>query len=265
MATEPSPHRVTCLGVGEGWPCADRRHSAYLYQFGSEQVLIDCGEGTSGAYAAMGLGPDVLDRIILSHQHSDHVGGLSLFIQGLWLEKRTRPLTLHAPRAAIPALQAWFKATLLFTDLIRFPIRWEPILPGQSFGSSTLRITPHPTRHLDSLRTRFESTHPDTCFEAFSFLLEGDGRRVGHTADIGCLTDLDPLVTHPLQLLVCEANHVDPDKLLTRLQTVSIGRVLLIHLGRELWAKRADFEQLARQRLPGSQPAVAIDGLSVPF
>lgn len=266
MAKEDSQsHRVTCLGIGEGWPCADRRHSAFLYQFGSERVLIDCGEGTTGSYAALGLGPDYLDRIILSHQHSDHVGGLSLFIQGLWLEKRRRPLTLHAPHAAIPALQAWFKATLLFTDLIGFPIHWEPLVSGQSFGSGPLRITPHSTRHLDSLRARFESTHPDTSFESFSFLLEGNGRRVAHTADIGQLADLEPLLTQPLLLLICETSHVNPDQLLVRLQPVSIGRVLFIHLGRQLWANRAAFEARARQHLPGSQPAVAIDGLAVSF
>ncbi len=258
-------HRVICLGVGEGWPCTDRRHSAYLYQFGTEHVLIDCGEGTTSAYAALGLGPDALDRIILSHQHSDHVGGLSLFLQGLWLEKRSRPLTLHAPRAAIPALQAWFKATLLFTELIGFPIHWEPLVAGQPFGPGPLRITPHTTHHLASLQTRFAATHPDTCFESLSFILEDDDRRVGHTADIGLLSDLEPLLAHPLHLLICEASHVDPDQLLSHLQTASIGRVLFIHLERELWANRSNFEQLARQRLPGSQPAVAIDGLSVPF
>ncbi len=258
-------HHVTCLGVGEGWPCTDRRHSAYLYQFGNEYVLIDCGDGTTSAYAALGLGPDALDRIILSHQHSDHVGGLSLFIQGLWLEKRRRPLTLHAPSAAIPAIQAWFNATLLFTDLIGFPILWEPLVPHQPFGSGPLRITPLPTRHLESLRARFISSHPDTSFESFSFLLEDDSRRAGHTADIGRLSDLEPLLAQPLHLLLCEAAHVDPDQLLSQLQPASIGRILFIHLDRELWANRAAFETRAQQHLPDSQPTVAIDGLSVPF
>lgn len=258
-------HHVTCLGIGEGWPCTDRRHSAFLYHFDSEYILIDCGEGATSSYAATGLGPDAIDRIILSHQHSDHVGGLSLFIQGLWLEKRRRPLTLHAPSAAIPALQAWFNATLLFTDLIGFPILWEPLVAGQSFGSGLLRITPHSTRHLDSLRARFSSSHPNTSFESFSFLLEGNGRRVAHTADVGHLSDLDPLLAQPLHLLICEAAHVNPDQLLARLQPASIHHILFVHLGRDLWSKRIAFETQARQLLPDSQPAVAVDGLSLPF
>src|ERR1051325_11930468 len=35
---------LTCFGVGDGWPCADRKHAAFLYRFGHATILIDCGE-----------------------------------------------------------------------------------------------------------------------------------------------------------------------------------------------------------------------------
>ena len=92
---------LTCFGVGEGWPCHDRRHSSYLYRFGESHILVDCGEGLSTAYKVSGLSYDLVDRVLISHLHSDHVGSFSLWMQGLWLEGRQRPVTVSAPLAAI--------------------------------------------------------------------------------------------------------------------------------------------------------------------
>ena len=35
---------LTCLGVGDGLPCADRHHAAFLYRFGHTSILVDCGK-----------------------------------------------------------------------------------------------------------------------------------------------------------------------------------------------------------------------------
>jgi hypothetical protein len=181
--------------------------------------------------------------------HSDHVGSFSLFMQDLWLEPRRAPLSISAPTGALPRLQEWLCQTLLFPALMPFRMRWTPLRAGVAQKSGAVRLTPYPTRHLQSLAKHFQASHPEVCFEAFSFVLEAGGKRVAHSADIGHEDDLDPLLAKPLDLLVCELAHVEPEKVFVKLRGRSIGRVVFIHLANEYWTHRAALRRHARKCL----------------
>jgi ribonuclease Z len=261
MAADPwSTNEVHCLGVAAGWPCRERRHSCYLYRLGAQWVMVDCGAGSSGAWREAGLGPDDLDHLFLSHQHSDHVGGFSMLIQGFWVEKRRKPLTVHAPAGAIPLLRAWLEATILFDELIGFPIVWQPLESGISNECGDSSVTPFPTTHLSGLECGFGARHEGTPFSAFSFSIRTGGLRLAHTADIGAVADLEPLLAEPLDLMVCELAHVDADELLDRLASARIGELVLVHLERRWWDDRVALLRMAGERLPGVRCSVARDG-----
>lgn len=251
---------LRCFGVGDGWPSGDRRHSAYLYRFGHTRLLVDCGDGFSQSYKASGLSYEALDGILLTHMHSDHVGGFSMFLQGLWLERRTRPLTVAAPAAGIPALQAWLAATLLSPALFGFPIRWLPLVAGQAVEVGGVSVEPARTGHLDSLKAKLASRHPEACFEALAFGLSGAGRRVVHSGDIGVPADLEPLLGRPLDLLACELAHVELTELTALLRRQHIRRAVFMHLGREFWADRAGTQRRLAAELPETEVRVAGDG-----
>ena len=254
------PCSLTCLGVGEGWPCPDRNHSSFLLRFGDIHLLLDAGDGLSSSYKATGFNYDVIDRVFLSHLHSDHVGGFSLFVQGLWLEKRHRPLSVHLPGQGIPALQAWLKATVLFEELVGFPIYWEPLAENVPIRETGVTVTPFPTTHLESLRKAFQKKHPTTCFESFSFILSGCGRRIAYTGDLGHVNDLNPLLTEPLDLLLCEMSHVPFHDLLNKLHGQTIRRIIFTHLERDLWADQEKVRREAKTALAGIPFVIAHDG-----
>lgn len=251
---------MRCLGIGEGWPCHDRRHSSFLYQFGATSLLIDCGDGLSSNYKATGLSYDLADHVILSHMHSDHVGGFSLFVQGLWLEQRRKALTVHCPGGGVPALKAWLDATILPEELLGFPLFWEPLAPTVKIRAPGVTFTPYPSTHLESLRKAFQARHPLMCFDAFSFVLEGQGKRIAHTADIGAVEDLEPLLTRPLDLLVCELSHVDADLLFEALRGRAIKQVVFIHLAREYWENLEATRKMMADELGGMPFVIAQDG-----
>ena len=67
--------RFACLGSGsEG--------NGLLVEAGATRVLIDCGFGirdTVARLARIGVAPEAVTAIIVTHEHSDHVGGVAAF------------------------------------------------------------------------------------------------------------------------------------------------------------------------------------------
>jgi phosphoribosyl 1,2-cyclic phosphodiesterase len=254
-----------CLGVGEGWPSPDRRHSSFLYRLGGRWILLDAGEGLSQAYCATGLSYNDLDHIFLSHMHSDHVGSFSMFLQGMWLAGRRRPLPISAPAKAIPQLKSWLNHTVLFPELLGFRLRWSALIEKKPIRSGSAAITPFPTRHLESLARSFKTRYPETCFESFSFVVSWKGRRIAHTADIGAAADLDPLTAKPLDLLTCELSHVDSSEIFARLRGRAIGQIVFTHLRRELWNSRPALRRDAQRALGRIPFRFARDGDRIEF
>lgn len=67
--------RFACLGSGsEG--------NGLLVEAGATRVLIDCGFGirdTVARLARIGVAPETVTAIIVTHEHSDHIGGVAAF------------------------------------------------------------------------------------------------------------------------------------------------------------------------------------------
>jgi hypothetical protein len=250
---------LQCFGVGDGTSSAERNHSSYLYRLGGESLLVDCGEPISRSFKASGLPYDTIDRIFLSHLHSDHVGGLFMLLQGFWLEQRQKELIIHAPRDAVEPLTRMLHATYLFPEVLPFRLRFEPLVAEApvSCGGAT-EVIPYRTTHLDALRKNFNSKYPGD-YDAFCFLIQSGKRRIAHSADIGEVEDLAPLLNEPLDLLVCEVAHCPPEDLFTWLGGRKIGRILFTHLSRWNWQRLSEIEKVASQMLRGFNYSFARD------
>lgn len=226
-----------------------RHYSSYYYRLRGNNLLFDCGEPLTSTFKSAGLDFNGIDRIFLSHFHGDHFGGFLMFVQGLWLEKRTRDLTVHLPSDGIEPVKNLLQIACLFDELLPFKMNFVPLEAGQPVQSGDAKITPHLTTHLHSLKSCFQDKYP-LKFEAFSFLIETGHCRIGHTADLGAPEDLDPLIRQPLDLLVCELAHFKVKDVFKYLQGHSIKRLLLVHLPEDLWRDRERVSQLGSEILP---------------
>jgi ribonuclease Z len=251
---------VRCLGVGDGWPCEDRHHSAYLYQFPEASFLIDAGESVSGQLRSAAVDFNSIDRVFLSHLHCDHVGGFFMLMQGFWLEQRRKPLLIHLPRKARDSIRGLLNASCIFEELFPFRVRYESLKAGQPVPMGKIRVTPYATTHLTALEKRFHRKYPRTPFEAFCLLIERGRCRIGHSADIGAVEDLEPLVRKPLDLLVCEMAHCRPEDLFHFLKNRPIKKIVFVHLARPLWDHCSKTRKLASRMLDGANFHFAHNG-----
>src|SRR5690349_2787874 len=147
---------VICFGTGDGAPCEDRNHALFLYRLSRTTILVDCGEAVDRSYKTSGLSYDAIDAIFLSHLHSDHIGGFFMYMQGMWLEGRRKPLRVYLPGKAIKPLREMLKTVFLFDEVLPFQLQLLPLHNGKSVSVGQVRITPFYTTHLDRTRTRFE-------------------------------------------------------------------------------------------------------------
>ena len=77
--------RVTLLGTGSPLPHPERAGPATLVRTSSTSVLFDCGRGVVTRLAGAGLFPSMLDAVVLTHLHSDHVSDLNDVITTNWV------------------------------------------------------------------------------------------------------------------------------------------------------------------------------------
>src|ERR1043166_227767 len=216
---------LQCLGVGDGMACADRNHSSYLYRLGQASLLVDCGEPVSRTLQAANLGGNEIDRIFLSHLHSDHMGGVFMLLQGLWLARRRKPLQVHLPADGLEPLRRMLTAAYLFDELFPFKLSLELLEPTRPVCHDSVRVTPFRTSHLDALKREFGAKYPGD-YAAYSFLIESRRWRIGHSADLGAVEDLEPLLAEPLDLLVCELAHFTPRQLFSYLRGRAIRQIV---------------------------------------
>jgi ribonuclease BN (tRNA processing enzyme) len=92
---------VTVLGKSPSWPDSGGACSGYLVREGGYTLLLDCG---TGVYAKLRQHVDyrMLDAILISHLHPDHISDLVPYSFGLSYssERNGRRPALHAPPGA---------------------------------------------------------------------------------------------------------------------------------------------------------------------
>jgi ribonuclease Z len=98
--------RVTALGTGLPTPLTkSQKSTAWMVELGNGDVfLFDLGTGSMENL--FGLRPDFskMDKVFLSHLHSDHFGDLDAFFVGSWLSGRYTPLHVYGGTGETPEL-----------------------------------------------------------------------------------------------------------------------------------------------------------------
>lgn len=87
---------LTLLGTGTCQIEQERRAASVLLNLNGTHILFDCGHGVVQRLLEVGVHPNTLQHVVLSHFHPDHVSDLiPLFQAGAWSRKDQRTTDLH--------------------------------------------------------------------------------------------------------------------------------------------------------------------------
>lgn len=154
--------------------------NAALVSCGGTHILLDAGISArrlTAGLAAMGVAPEMLSAILITHEHSDHISGLQVFTK-----KYRVPILATGPTCR----QLCYKVAFL-EDLVR------PCEPGTGVQIGALRAESFPT------------PHDAAC--SVGWTLTGEGGRMALCTDLGHVTDEVRRAAADCDLLVCETNH----------------------------------------------------------
>ena len=90
--------KVTLLGTGTPRPMIERFGASILVQAGKENLLFDAGRGCTIRLWQLGVPLKDVNRLFLTHLHSDHTVGIpDLWLTG-WIFDRAEPLEVWGPK-----------------------------------------------------------------------------------------------------------------------------------------------------------------------
>lgn len=180
--------RFACLGSGsEG--------NALVVEVGRTRILLDCGFGlreTVRRLAVKGLQPDTIDAIVITHEHSDHLGGAARFARKygipVWLTRGTLAV-FRAQCNNLPEVREFDSHT--------------------AFAIGDIEIQPYPVPH--------------DAREPAQFVFGDGARKLGVLTDAGASTPHIEATLSGCDALVLECNH-DADLLMNSAYPAGLKR-----------------------------------------
>lgn len=248
----------TCAGTE---PMPGRKHASIAVESGKHVYWFDAGEGCS--YTAHLLGIDLLkvNKVVISHTHMDHVGGLGNLLWNIRkLVIMRKQLPIHGGiEVYIPNMETWEGIKLILENTeggfkTDYPITATPVEEGVLFDDGVMRVTAFSNSHLASLNS-------SKCL-SFSYLIECEGKRLIYSGDVGKYEDLDKILYEACDGLVIETGHFGIDTAYEYWKTKKIDRLFFSHNGREILnAPEASQEKV--KKYFGDKAVICEDGMSV--
>jgi ribonuclease BN (tRNA processing enzyme) len=229
--------KLTVVGCGDAFGSGGRLQTCYHVATAETRFLIDCGATTLIGLNRLGIDPNDISTIFITHLHGDHFAGLVWWlIHAQHVSKRTQPLAVVGPAG----VQARFEmaAEALFPGSTGIPRRYElrfiELTREQPLDVGSVRVTP------------FEVLHPSGA-PPYALRFELNGKVLSFTGDSEWTESLVP-AGHGADLYIMECFqfegaprfHTSWQTIARNLDRIAPKRVMLTHMAEAMLAKRSE-------------------------
>lgn len=163
---------MAVLGSGSGG-------NATILECGSIRLLLDAGlsaKQLTVRLESLGVDPDGLSGVLLTHEHSDHARGLDVLL-------RKRSVPVYANAMTKEALQWGMKSE----------VQWKVFNTGQDFEINGLSVHPFPIPH--------------DAAEPVGFTVHGGDTKFGLVTDVGYVTQAMRMHLRETHAMLVESNY----------------------------------------------------------
>ena len=129
--------QILFLGTSSMVPTKERNQSGILISYGSDGILVDCGEGMQRQLKIADVKLSKITKILISHWHGDHVLGLPGLIQSMSTSDYNGTLQIFGPKGTKTFMKKMFEA-FLFDRKIE--IKVAEIKPGKFFENEEFAL-----------------------------------------------------------------------------------------------------------------------------
>lgn len=105
------------LGTASMVPTKDRNLTSIFLSYENKGILFDCGEGTQRQMKIVGIKPNKINMIFISHWHGDHVLGLPGLLQTLGNSDYDKTLHIYGPKGTKKYLEYMLKGFIFDTKI----------------------------------------------------------------------------------------------------------------------------------------------------
>lgn len=226
--------KLTVVGCGDAFGSGGRLQTSYLVDAARTRFLIDCGATAMIGLNRLGVDPNSIPTIFISHLHGDHFAGLVWWLlNAQHISKRKTPLTVVGPAE----LEARFLTTAeaLFpgcTGIKRiYDLKFVSLVREEPLDVGGVRVTP------------FEVEHPSGA-PPYALRFEVDGKVLAFTGDSQWVDSLIPAgrnadfyIMECYQFAGAPRFHMSWEKISSKLDQINPRRVMLTHMADAMLAR----------------------------